>query len=489
MVNKNPDFAYSADFLNKLNTLRVEEKLLCNSFFYGDYNLWYFYQQLLFEEIKAWSVNKKYAEGTRIKIQTRIKNFFAQSFLILSSCTALLICILFRKKVIVYSVDRANSSYGGDFRLEMLYKFLVSKKIPFTEFFHTVPGKEMLTRVISRKRFGMYLEAGNALYNLFHFFGSPHPSIDLQKINFSVFETADEKVFARQIVERYSRRIAVSTFNVNLIKKILRATSIKAVFGIDDARFFYEVILGCTLAGVPTFMLQHGHFTKYHVGWLRQEYFKGKVAEPTAFIVTTEYWKRELLRLGSAFSEESIIIGGMKNEVYETLLEKKEKIVLLIPYETVAPKEEVTAYIKELLLCTDIRIIFKLRPDIPAEVQMTEYGLTPDMHPNFSHTVDTEKIIEKVNMVGGVYSTFLYETILKEKNVIIFDTSSDYYAEGMLINGLATLLRKKDLCEEIKKIHDTSSEVLKQRREKFAPDKTPLLENTLLDIASKYGIV
>ncbi|MCI0542519.1 hypothetical protein L0Y69_02050 [bacterium] len=504
MRTKDIDYKFSLGFLKKLNRLTQRDTLLANSFTHEEYNLWHLYQQNIFEDIKAFSVSQKFSPRKKASFFSilHLKNFIIGLALAVFSLASFLFLVASKRKVLVYSIDRANSSHKSDFRLETLYGVLEKKNVTYFEIFHTIPTLQTFRNIFARKRFSAYLEAIQRVFYWKKKFGLAKMGdmSFIEKLDFSGFQTSDEKLFAKELVRRYAETTALSIYKINTLHRLLGRTSLQALFAIDDVRFYQELLLACKKTGIQTYALQHGHFTKYHVGWLKNEEFEGKFIYPDALLVWSEYWKQELLHLGTYFLEEHILIAGIENmpekeqkkereiESVEKERAKRENITILVPYETSCPKSEVAEYIMAFLKCENVQVIFKLRPDIARETQLAEYGLPNDkrnMPANFRTVSNIESVGHEITFVAGTYSTYLYDMISLGKHVIMLETSTDY-GERMVVNGIADTLGKENISETLKKLRGIPEEELSRRRAKLIGNNPKLLSETLEEILKNF---
>ncbi len=484
------DYKYTLSFLQKINRLEVEGIPLANRFFLDGHNLSQAYQQLLFEDIKIFSGEKKYIPR-RKSVFVLFKNFILGSLLIKFSLLSLIFARAFGKVVLVYSMDKTNSLYKGDFRLKTLYTFLSEERISYIEIFHTVLSKGSFVNLFLRRRMALYLEALDWVAAPLLWCGiikDPFRGIT-QKLDFSTFETSEERAYAAYCVKRLSRRAATAPFKVKWLTRALSFSGVRAIFAIDDYRFYQELALSAQRAGIPYYALQHGHYTKYHVAFLGEGSFEGKLITPQHLLVWSEYWKKELLRLRTILSPEQIVIGGLATRISEGSVrrERKVPIVVLIPYETVSPKEEVSSYIKKMLLCPEVRVLFKLRPDVSLSLQMSEYGLTPPFPINLETTADTEEAFASCDIVAGVYSTFLYDGVTAGKAVVVLQTSSDY-GEGMIENKIADRLGPDDICRSLGQLSLIRKEALQARQRALIGENPLFLKDMLISLGQELRL-
>jgi hypothetical protein len=93
----------------------------------------------------------------------------------------------------------------------------------------------------------------------------------------------------------------------------------------------------------------------------------------------------------------------------------------------------------------------------------------------------------KADVVCGVYSTFLYDAVLKGLPVAIIKTSSDY-GEGMYKNDLATLVTADISCSTLIEISNTPKEELEKHRNRLLPLEAKSLLQALTTIGETEGL-
>lgn len=493
-MKQDVNYSYTKDIFDRLEKVTIDGVSVPSFFVTDGYDYWQFYKQRIFEDIKEFSRARITQPEAPQPFRGDVKDFFVNLVLFIVSFIALLKIFITNTRVLVYSIDRVNSSFKSDFRLEPLYDFLYTYHIAHTELFHTIPSRQTLHNIKERRRVSLFLKTSDWLYQMGIFFRLyttpqvPNPN----SIDVSQFQK-DEQDFVRWIIVRYVQQINFSHFKINFLSRIFRIVKPKALFLIDDARYYHEVLLAAKLAGVQSYALQHGHFTKYHVGWLRDDTQSGNTVAPDVLLVWNMYWKNELMRLRSAIPESSIIVGGEKvkkklRHVSTTQDKRTDLVSVLIPYETSCPKTEVTEYINRMLNHPQIRVIFKLRPDIDSKVQLREYGLETCTSLQFSTCIHIEDCIDDIDIVAGVYSTFLYDMIAYGKPVVILETSSDY-GEGMQIHGLADTLRMGEVTvKTLMRIRSISPICIEERKQKLLGARI-YLEDTLRAIAEENNLL
>jgi hypothetical protein len=278
-----------------------------------------------------------------------------------------------------------------------------------------------------------------------------------------------------------------STFTVEFFRQVLRVIRPKAIYAIDDARNYHELMLASQLEHVPFMAIQHGQFSKYHVGWHSVEGLQGPVASPSKFIVWSQYWKDVLLAEGTYVHPDEILVGGLPKKVRISPHHSKkssENLNVLIPYEAWAPREYVRRHIRALISCSQVTVYFKLRPGLSRAEQLQSYGLDSLFSNQFHVFYDSDEIMEKIDVVLGVYSTLLYEMIESGKRVAILESPLDY-GSRMVKDGLASELKLSgEVCKALSAISLISDDEVERRRRKLVGHVEKDLTDTITRLLS-----
>lgn len=480
------DYKYTLDFLERLNQSIFQTDNFFDMLTYKDYNVWFFFQSSIFSEVKEYSSKKE----VPVQKNLSIKGFAVSLVLLIFTMCSLVWFFLRKKKVLIFGVDSLTSKYKSDYRMESLYKFLHAHSIDFYEIFHTVPTKNSLKKFLKRARPAIYLESIDFLFFLrSKVFGNkqkPTHSVALE-----LFLT-EEKKFAEFCINKYLNLVPLAIFRIKAFEKVLQLSGTKTVLAIDDTRYYNELLVAARSSNIPTIAFQHGHYTKYHVGCLKQN-MPGLPVHPRTLCVWSEYWLNELVRLNSVFPPSSIFITGQNfsasqvrmGSVYDELDRDSGDINVLVPHETDAPKDEVHKFISTLYKTKGVKIIFKIRPNIDKQEQLKEYGIE---HFDIQIARNLSDIINKIDVVGGVYSTILYDMVALEKPVFVMETSMDY-GEGMVTNELAEKIGLENLETRIFDIAKTPATILHDRKEKILGINPDSFNNSLEKLFKEYSII
>ncbi len=333
---------------------------------------------------------------------------------------AFLKLLIGRHAVLVYTPDKFSEKYGCDFRFSPVYEYLRERKIRFVEVFHTLLGNEFFDNVLKRKRVALYLECLPTCSRY---------EVSLTKYNLDAIEPHHRKYFLH-LLDTVDRHSQLSIRRIRTLARLLKFTNVKVLLAIDDARYTNELIVACRLNGVKAYGFQHGHFTKYHTGWMNYGIPKELSVTFDKLFVWNEYWKRVLLSQSTQYDESNVEVGGTLRELElinytrkNSRLQKLPDLHILVPYEAVAPKTEIGAYIDRFIE-QGIRVSFKLRPDSPPESQLAQYHINHADKVALVEQVD-EKVLSRIDAVAGVYSTFLNEMLFYNKPVFLLKTSLD----------------------------------------------------------------
>lgn len=435
------DFRWALQKLEKFNEFVLSDENLKKHFVLGHYNFLQAYQTLIFFELVS-SFRSMQAGSFKEKDPVRPAGVgvrLRQLFSILFSSISLLIVYLKPRENLIYTSDKTTyQKYFCDFRMVNLFSYLISRNIKFFEFFHTVYRVGFIRTALRRSRLAFYLEISDFFYKLASILGLIK-GIDLNFGETNFESLRDDKILFKKIISKYAPMVEKSLFKIDFLKFVIRLTHAKRIIAVADTRNYNELVAACMEEGIEVIGFQGGNISKYSIGLVDMTKGNGRLIRADKFVVESGYWRDELVRLGSYYKKEDILIGGNLKEDYKEPLESHRiddagVIRILFPYEIAAPKDEIISYIKKLSSIKKVEVIFKFRADRDLVAQANEYGF--QTVPENVRLITNLEEIDGFDVVAGTYSTFLYEMIGKKKPVVILKTTLDY-GEGLVINELA----------------------------------------------------
>lgn len=428
------DYRAHLDLVEEINGLRIRGKPLSNAFVIDGFNAWHWYQGLLFESVKWRTI-----DGITPSLHTTSGRGFLR-ILFNTFCFTVLSLFGFiaaysrKPKVFLYSIDLSATSFHGDQRILPVYEALGETKTPFIECFHAVTAKGALMQWIKRRRATLYLEGADFFFALRSMTKQGKELALLGEIDFSRIAEKD-RILAKAVVMNLLERIELSRFRVRMLRRVFRALRTREFLAIDDPRYVWEMLAAAKAERIPSTLLQHGHYTRYHTGWRQFRESSTAYLSPDQLLVWSGYWERELEQIGSVFKK--IVVAGYKNALPDVAGKggTHDRLRILVPYEAVAPKERIGAFIRALLAEPRVQVFFKPRNDVPLVSQLAEYGITdPDgitMMPNLSKNPSDD-----IDLAVGTYTTLLSELIMYGVPVALLETPMDY-GDGLTRNGIA----------------------------------------------------
>lgn len=489
------NFSYALSRTKQFNEFVLNNNELSKIFVLGDYNFLQIYQQLIFIDFRLFYERKsadyllpaKQADFLRslaIRLLSVLYSIFSYAFLLFS-----------RRKVLVYSTDKVHSSqFACDYRMVNLYGQLANRKIKFAEALHTAYDDQFLEYLFKRRHPAIYLESADVFYKVFWHLGFwNHNASFVDSLDLSFFD--HDAKFVRLLLKKYLGMISQTRFRINFLSRLLGLTGIKILFVVPDTRNYHEIVQACKLTKIKTFSFFSGELSKYDMGLIDCSGNKGNIIKPDIFFLPSQYWIDELLRLGSIFKKEELVIGGDIKEDRivnggESYSDRKnrEGVSILMNYETEAPKEEVIEYVRRFLKCPDTRVIFSIRPARDVETQQAQYRIK-NMPENFSTTTKLGDAIDRIDIYAGTHSTLAYDLIGYYKPIVILKTSLDV-AESMIANKLADVINinETNFCERLREIKNTSQETLIERRQRLYEGAVPLKETLKNILTSQLNI-
>lgn len=487
MVSTPRDLDYEYDLLQKISGATVDGMPLAAYTYCGHYSLWHRVVQHVFSSdilrfAKTRSFEKYLADEGKGDARS-LKGYAVGLLGVLISFLGVLSWFVRRPRVVVYGIDRiSDREYASDFRMHEVYAWLRAQRFSFGEVLHTVFTRDFVARIIKRPRMPLYLEASDVLYSVWRFFFPPHTA------TFTIGGLkglSDEEVrFATYTIKKYLGQKDAIEFRVKILTAILKMSRARLVVAIDDVRHYHDILLAAGNARIPSAAIQHGHLTRYHVGWLQLPGAAAYVV-PTYFVAWSTYWKKELDRLGGVFSAPSIRLGAPVRIAPALPPTPTKEMVILVPYESDSPHARVGEVMQHILAIPHTRIVFKLRPDHPREMQIAGYGGV--LHSPRVITVSSlAELTERPTAVIGVYSTFLYEMVSAQVPVGVLVELSPY-GRGMVENGLAISVSAPSLAQDVAALVATDSAVTRERKSRLEEGALPLGE-TLDIIADEVGL-
>lgn len=483
------DLPYELGLLGRMEGISADGVRLADYPLFERYSYWHRFVQFVFSsDVRRFSATRTFdgyleGEGGR-NAHVSLKGFLVSLFGMLMTSIAWTVSKIIQPKIIVFGIDRlSDTEHGSDFRIRGLHSFIRENKISFIECFHTVFNASFLKNAFLRGRFAFYLESLDARFALMRRLGLAPKRHDPALSGLEGF-TDEERKFVSYVVKKYIGEKTLVEYRVKMLSQFMKDSRAKAVWMIDDARYYHDVALAARSVGIPSYAFQHGHFTPYHVGWLKEPKTSLEYPRPDTLVVWSDYWKKELLRLGGVFPDSALTVGGYTEHAFSFTTEPAKNLTLLIPHETDSPKEEVGAHIHGILaVVPDAFIYIKLRPDHPREEQLAHYG-DLSLNSRVRFIANTAELAVRPSVVLGVYSSFLYDMVRSGIPVGILETSMDY-GKGMIENSLADVLPQNEP-EAIFRIVATPVDVLERRVKNL--DSEFVFSDTLSDIARTCGI-
>lgn len=487
-MKKQIDYKYTRKFLERLNSIVVDTPLYNQHFIFEGSDMWYSYQQCIFSDAKLFSIDRKLEDvipsaSLTIKIRGVLLTFLSLIYSLLTFFTTFIL----RPKIAIYSVDKISGKYKNDFRINAIYDALHGQNAKYVEFFHTIFGRQFLINLWSRARWSVYLESLDILAWVMRPEAIPENFIPQS------FGDDNERKFAEFIIQKYIINARISRIRVSILRSIIKLSGIKVVLSIDDTRYYQDLVKAAHVSGIKFYAFQHGHVTKYQVGWLKMYQTKFSIIKPDIIYVWNEYWKEEFIKLGSIFDPAEIQIAVPSNLIPKNLPNQdtihtsgidqnslaKLKKGILLPYETDAPKEETVKHVRNIIKF-GYTIYFKLRQDMDAHQQILDYGFNQD---EVIPVTKLDDVNGKIALVIGTYSTFLYDMVYQKIPVAILDTSMDY-GYGMVRNNLADLIPVDITPEAFSNIININKETVLKRYDKLQTKSDQTIDSVITKIAS-----
>lgn len=433
------DMRFVVDLVGRINALQKDGKELHHHFMEGKYSLWSFEQYFLVSQIKAYSKSKKFPVYKKKRTPRRgVLGYIASFCFNIIVCVVTLIGVLsifFRRiEVVTFSSDFLNADKRPTPRLRNIYNFFDAEHVSFIEILHVTSVSSFFKNLPKRSHPGVYFEGFSILANILTFIERRDArnrilqGVDLRSMS------EDETKLVRLLLTEAADRIVSLRMTTILYSYFLKWTGADAFVAVDDFRYVPDIMLACERVDIPTHIFQHSNF-----GFLPGMYLlpSEMYIFPTKFYTWNKYWERRVKEVSAYFNHyaDRIEIGGRSfSPLQPPLVERAEPtgekttIKVLIPYEVSLRSDYIAPYIEAMLKDERITILFVLRgtiDQIDPTMQVNQY--VPEAlrgNPRFvvMSPMDREKAIRACDVIAGVYSGFLDESVETGVPIAIFKT-------------------------------------------------------------------
>jgi hypothetical protein len=479
-----PDRAYTVELLTKLNALTSNGKLLHEYFVYGPYSLWSMQQFYLFTQIEAFSKTKNVdaytAELTpRYGLASYLFLGFFDVVVVLVSLVGVIGARLTKPYALTFSSDFLNASPVPNPRLRNIHTYLIDNKIPYAELFHITTVQAFFRNITTYRRFGIYREAVVVVAQLKTFwYARARARRFLATIDLSAFSPVEQR-FLRLLILKTAERAEETRASIPIFRYLFQFLNVRTYLSVDDFRYIAELMVACEEAHIPSHVFQHSNF-----GFLTGLFTltPSVYPFPTKYYTWNSYWLKRVQEISPFFATHAsrMQVGGRsytpvaQPTITRSLVPgEKSPLTILVPYEVTTSADQVQPYMAALLADERIRVLFMLRGSIEQinyQMQITKY--IPESERTNSRLVVMEsskrkEALESCDLVGGVYSGFLDETLEAGLPVCIFKT--DFISVNRLdSDGLATLIdvTKGSVYNQLLSAYHTPDNVLRERRER-----------------------
>ncbi|MEN9389901.1 MAG: hypothetical protein RLZZ283_1 [Candidatus Parcubacteria bacterium] len=472
------DWPYAYDLYQRVTTqARVNGTPIGDIRLVDGYALWpRVSQMVLSDDLKFFSATKRFDDvRARYDHLNRapytLTGFFVGAFAFLVSCIASLILVMSGRRVVVYGVDKIGGAGGADFRMQGVYEVLIARGVAYVEVLHTILGVSFFKHLFIRRRVAIYLEGIDWLYLTLRIFR--RLVVARERLSITGLEscTAEEQKIAAAVIKKYIGAASLFRFRLSFLRFVLRKSRVQVVLSIDDARHYQELMIAARERSIPTYAFQHGQISPYFVGWLGQDEIR--TAHADTLVVWNQYWKDELLRLKSAWSEDALRIGGSAKGMSALSLRRGSTNTVLVPYEIDAPLGIVRECIANLSQ-GGLNVLVKLRHDVPTQVQLDQYGITEEQ------TVRSLSDCPPLVAVIGSYSTFLYDAMMAGIPVGVI-MSPLLFADGIVRNRLAIEVDATEPVRGVRLLAAMTEDAVEDIRVRVAAAPATQTVNAILD--------
>lgn len=495
------DMRYVVDLLTRINACRKNTQDISSYFIEGKYSLWAFQQYFFVSQIKEFSKTRNF--DTYMKKRTprnsavsHFATFFFECAVGFATVVGV-VSVLFRKiEIVTFSSDFLNADKKPAPRLRNIYNYFFEKKVRYIEILHITTPRAFFKNLPKRNHCGVYFESFSMVARIWSRARAKHQQqMWSEGFDYSAF-SGDELRLVSLLVGEAAARIEEFKISTLLFQKFFTLTGAKAFVSVDDFRYVPQLMLACERVGITTHVFQHSNF-----GFLPGMYLlpDSHYNFPTVFYTWNKYWERRVKEVSSYFNYygSRIRVGGRSFSPLQppVILRPepstvKESIKVLIPYEVSLRSDYIMPFTDRMLADERITILFVLRgtiDQIDHTMQVNQY-VSPKHRGNQRFVIvdpmDREKAIRSCDVIAGVYSGFLDESVETGVPICIFDTPF-VNVNRLDADGLAARIDlQQDMFEQFVAAYRTPNAELTERHRRVVEGTIPIAE-TLKNIAGR----
>lgn len=354
---------------------------------------------------------------------------------------SVLILMITRPRVLVFTGDSLEPSRDYDFRMKFIYEELRNKKLSFVEFIRSLESwKTVIKHAVIRRRPVIYSEAVAFMGKIMSLltFERYGVSQGITKGDHSVLESPEDR-FRFAIAIHYLEGVYADIWTIRIMRLIESIIGVRVAFiaAVNERNF--STFLGCKMNNIPTVGILHGVAFRYVTPYDFMEGFDGqKMLSVDVYGVWSEWWREYYIKYSKAYKPEQLYVSGPMRPL--GVLEKSNMPIIahqglrrvLFVSEQVAVPSEVMPYLRELIDRRDIELTIKFRPSRDGFEEWLlshEPQILKLEHVRIARE-GMQDAIQNADVVIGSYSTGVLEALLQLKVPIFFRTQKwgDYFS-------------------------------------------------------------
>lgn len=434
------DVPYALDLLRRINELKPQGRKLDDYFREGNRSYFAFLQFYLYSQCRIFSQfknYKKYADTKKAHYGWLSEVIIFSVHLLFLAVTALelLRISISPPRVVTFTSDFLDSQTQINPRLRNVHAYFKKHKISYTEVLHVTTLKNFIINCLRRHRPSVYYEALEFIARFRPLPYTYHKKLqELEDVKLDTFNN-EEKPLVRSLLREAVKRFYVYQRLVSILRRFLRYSGVELYISVDDPRYLYELLAACREENIPTHVFQHSNYD-YLTGLFTispEQYIF-----PDHYYTWNRYWEKRVVEISSFFAlhKAAIKIGGCsfanktaKPQIRATNNFTGPNIKVLVPFEVSLRSDHIREYMKLFLSDGRIEVLFLLRgtvAQITRQMQIDKYFETELQNSPHLHVMEPEQrkeALEQSDVVAGVYSGFLDESIELGIPIAVFKTN------------------------------------------------------------------
>lgn len=261
----------------------------------------------------------------------------------------------------------------------------------------------------------------------------------IENVQNEIFSQLNIDINLNRLLTYYVRQYKMEYWMFRKFFKMIRPTTIYLTVSYGKG----ALIKAAKELNITTVELQHGTFSKFHLGYSFPKRYEPLAYFPDRFFVWEEFWKTLIVL---PISDQNVVVNGFAHMQHEKAayknMEKNRKQVVVLSQGAIGEKIAKTI-LKNIQYFSDMNIKYKLHPGeydrwktYPSLCELAKYG-----NIEIIKDCDLYQLFAGSYYQVGVFSTAIYEGLEFGCKTVLLDIEGIEYMEALIKNGVVSIYK------------------------------------------------